>query len=73
MELFEVSRKERLTREAAADRLRALADQLSRHNQVAFEREGVRYTVPVPDEVMVSFEVEVGDTSEVEVELKWPA
>jgi amphi-Trp domain-containing protein len=73
MELLEVTSDERISREAAAERLRALADQLSRHNQVAFEREGVRYTVPVPDQVLLSVEIEVGETSEVEVELSWPA
>ena len=70
MDLIEHAHEERLSREAAAERLRALADQLARHNQVAFVREGVRYSVKVPDEVTLTLEVEVGDEgSEIEVEL----
>jgi amphi-Trp domain-containing protein len=70
-ELLEVTEKQTLRREEAADRLRELADQLSRHNQVAFLRDGVRYTVAVPAEVELTVEVEVGDSNEIEVELSW--
>lgn len=71
-ELLEIEEGGRMSREAAADRLRALADQLSRHNEVAFTREGVRYAVKVPAEVEVSVEIEVADDgAEVEVELRW--
>jgi amphi-Trp domain-containing protein len=70
--LIEHTVEERVTREAAADRLRALADQLSRHNEVSFLVEGVRHTVDVPDDVTYTLEIEVGaEGSEVEVELKW--
>lgn len=72
MDLIEHTSEERVGREAAAQRLRDLADQLARHNEVAFVREGVRYTVKVPNEVSFSLEIEVGgDESEIEVELKW--
>ena len=72
MGLIEHSTEERLRREVVAERLRALADELSRHNEVAFVRDGVRYTVDVPDEVTFTLEVEVGDDgSEIEVELTW--
>lgn len=71
MDLFEIDDKQRLTREAAADRLRALADSLSRHNSVEFQRDGKRFTVAVPDEVHLKVEVELGDDNEVEVELTW--
>ena len=72
MDLIEYSTEETLSREEAAKRLRELADQLSRHNGVSFTRDGVRYDVDVPDEVTLSFEVEVGsDGSEIEVELNW--
>jgi amphi-Trp domain-containing protein len=72
MDLIEVTEESTLRREAAAARLRALADQLSRHNEVAFVREGVRYSVKVPDEVRLSVEIEIGDDeSEIEVELRW--
>lgn len=70
-ELLEVTETQTMTREEAAARLRALADQLSRHNQVAFVRDGVRYSVEVPAEVELSVEVEVGDESEIEVEIHW--
>lgn len=72
MELIEHSSEERLRREEAADRLRALADQLSRHNQVAFVRDGLKISVDVPDEVTLSIEVEIGaDENEIEVEISW--
>jgi amphi-Trp domain-containing protein len=72
MGLIEHQTEETLRREAAADRLRARADELSRQNEVSFTREGTRYTVKVPDEVTFSLEIEVGDEgSEIEVELKW--
>jgi amphi-Trp domain-containing protein len=70
-DLIEVTHEARLSREAVAARLRQLADQLSRHNQVAFEREGMRYTVAVPDEVTLTVEIEVGEENEIEVEITW--
>ncbi len=72
MNLIEHSSEERLGREAAAQRLRELADELSRQNEVSFVQEGVRHTVDVPNEVTYSLEIEVGDDgSEIEIELKW--
>ena len=72
MDLIEHTSEERLAREAAAERLRQLADELSRNNEVAFTREGMRYTLTVPREVTFSLEIEVGDDgSEIEIELKW--
>lgn len=70
-ELVEITEKQTLSREAAAARLRALADQLSRHNQVAFEREGMKYSVRVPDQVELKVEIEIGDESEIEIEISW--
>jgi hypothetical protein len=37
MELLEIKRTERLSREQVAARLRALADDLARHNQLEIE------------------------------------
>ena len=71
MGLMEHSSEETMRREEAAQRLRDLADELSRQNEVSFLREGVRYTVPVPDEVTLAFEVEVGDENEIEIEIRW--
>ncbi len=71
-DLIEYSTEETLKREAAAERLHQLADQLSRKNEVSFEREGIRYTAKVPSEVTYSLEIEIGDSgSEIEIEIKW--
>jgi amphi-Trp domain-containing protein len=70
-ELIEATFETVLTREEAADRLHRLADQLARHNQVEFVRDGLRFSVRVPDEVTLKLELEVGDESEIEIELKW--
>lgn len=72
MELVEIERKERLSREEAATRLRALADNLARHNDVEFEGEGTRLKIHVPDEVELKIELEVEDDgTELEIELTW--
>ena len=72
MDLIEISEKERLSREDAAARLHALADALARHNEVEFERGGLRFKVHVADEVNLKVEIEIGDDErELEVELTW--
>ena len=72
MDLIDVSDEQQMSREDAAARLRALADELARHNEVPFTREGVRYSVRVPDQVTFKLEIELGDDgSEIEVELTW--
>ena len=71
MDLFEIDETKRLRREEAAARLRDLADVLARNNEVGFERDGRRITVRVPDEVNLKIEVEIGDESELEIELTW--
>ena len=68
---IEHATEQRLSREEAAQRLHALADELSRHNEVSFTRDGKRFTVTVPDELTFSLEVELGEDSEIEVELSW--
>lgn len=70
-ELMELSHEEKMTREAAAARLREIADQLSKHNQVEVVREGLRYSVRVPNEVTLKVEVEVGEENEIEIEITW--
>ena len=71
-DLFEHEHEETLSREAAADRLRAIADQLSRHNEIAVDLNGLKTTVKVPNEVTFALEVEVGDEgSEIEIEIRW--
>lgn len=72
MDLLKHKEKETLTREAAAARLRQLADQLERHNDVEFDHEGLPVKVKVPAEVHLEFEVEVEDDGgEIEVEISW--
>ncbi len=72
MDLIEITEKDRLTREEAAARLRALADALSRHNEVEFDRGGLRFKVRVADEVDFKLEIEIDENErELEVELKW--
>jgi amphi-Trp domain-containing protein len=71
MDLFDIDETKRLRREEAAARLRDLADVLARNNEVEFERDGGRITVHVPDEVNLKIEVEIGDQSELEIELTW--
>lgn len=72
MELMEFEEKRRLSREEAADVLRTFADQLARHNDLQFSREGLRYTVDVADTVELEVEIEIGTTSsELEITISW--
>ena len=72
MDLMEITEKERLSREDAAARLHTLANALAKHNEVEFQRGGVRFKVHVPDEVDFKLEIEIDDDErELEVELKW--
>jgi len=72
MDLMEVTERQRMSREDAAARLRELADMLARHNDVEFERAGMRFKVHVPDEVDFKLEIEIeDDEKELEIELKW--
>jgi len=45
---------------------------LDRHNDLEFDRAGMRFTVTVPDEVQLKVELEVeSDERELEIKLKW--
>lgn len=70
-ELFDVSETANLSREEAADRLRGIADQLSRHNRLDFKRDGLKFVVDVPDQVEIEVELEVGEQNELEIEIRW--
>jgi len=71
-ELIEVSETVSLSREEAADRLRAIADQLSKHNSLEFSQGGLKMTAKVPDQVEVEIEVEITtDGGELEIEISW--
>jgi amphi-Trp domain-containing protein len=72
VEILKVERKETLSREDAAARLRAIADGLARHNDVELELEGTRVRLDVADQVQLEVEVEVGEQeTELEIELTW--
>ena len=71
MDLFELDQEHKISREAAAAKLRELADMLDRHNSVEFIEDGRRITVSVPAEVELHVELEIGDENEIEIELKW--
>jgi amphi-Trp domain-containing protein len=72
MDLLEISQKERIGREAAAQRLHELADALARDNDVELERNGMHIKVHVPDEIELKVELEVEDDgTELEIELTW--
>ncbi len=70
--MLDIEEKRTLRREEAAALLRELADSLSRHNEVAFTREGKQFHLRVPDQVEVELEIEVDDDeSSIEVEISW--
>ena len=72
MDIFELEQKETLGREEVAARLRNLADMLARHNDIEFDRGGMRFKVKVPDQINLKLELEVEDDGcEFEIELTW--
>jgi amphi-Trp domain-containing protein len=72
MDLIEIETKRTARREQVAEWLHQLADSLARHNDIEFVREGIRYTVDVPDTLEVKVELEIeDDESSLEIELKW--
>ena len=72
MKLMELKDKSTLSREEAAARLHAIADELSSENDVVFERDRLRFVAHVPDEVNLKVEFEIEDDgSELEIELTW--
>lgn len=71
-DLIEVQVKDRVSREEAAARLRAIADELASGNDVIFDRGGMRIVAKVPSEVELKIEFEVGEEeTELEIELTW--
>jgi len=74
MDFLEIEKKETMSREEAAARLRAFADTLARNNDIEFERGGMQFKVHVPDEINVKVELELEletDERELEIELTW--
>ncbi len=70
-ELIEITTESVMNREQVAAKLHQLADQIGRHNQIEFVREGVRFSARIPDELRVKLEIELGEESEIEIELSW--
>ena len=69
---MELKNKTALSREEAATRLHAIADELASDNDVVIEREDLRFVAHVPDQVNLKVEFEVKDDgTELEIELTW--
>jgi amphi-Trp domain-containing protein len=72
MKLMELKEKTVLSREEAAARLHAIADELASENDVVIERDSLRFVASVPDQVHLKVEFEVEDDgTELEIELTW--
>lgn len=72
-ELYEHESEQTMTREQAAAKLRQLADDLSRHNEVRVNQGDRELSVAVPAMVDLEIEVEVepGKKSELEITISW--
>ncbi|MBS1843269.1 MAG: amphi-Trp domain-containing protein [Actinobacteria bacterium] len=70
---FEVEKRETLSRDEAATRLRRIANLLSGSDEeVEFERGEMKFKLEVPEQVDWKVELEIGeDENELEIELKW--
>ena len=72
VELVELKEKVTMSREQAAARLHAIADELGENNDVVIEREDIRFVAHVPDKVNLKVEFEIEDDgTELEIELTW--
>ena len=72
MDIAKISDKQVVSREEAARRLHAIADELAAGNGFRVERGGLTVDVSVPDEVTMKVEVEIeSDERELEIELSW--
>jgi amphi-Trp domain-containing protein len=67
---LEVKEKSGMSREQAAARRHAIADELASGNDIVLERNGVRFVAGVPRGVALKVEVE-DDETEFEIELTW--
>jgi amphi-Trp domain-containing protein len=69
---LELKEKSTMSREDAAARLHAIADELSSGNDIILEQGQARFVAKVPDEVALKIEFEVeDDETEFEIELTW--
>ena len=71
MEL-EIKEKSTMSREDAAARLHAIADELASGNDIVFQQGQARVVAKVPGEIALKIEFEVDDDeTEFEIELTW--
>ncbi len=74
MRIAKLTDKQIVRREEAAQRLHEIADELASGNDMVVERDGLRFTVAVPDEVTMKVEVEIESDEreiEIEIEISW--
>jgi amphi-Trp domain-containing protein len=72
MDIATIKDEQRVSREEAARRLHAIADELASGNGFRVERGGLTVDVAVPDEVTMKVEVEIeSDERELEIEITW--
>lgn len=73
MDTFEVEKRETLSRDEAATRLRRIANLLSGAGEdVKFDRDEMKFKVAIPDHIEWKVELEIDEgESELEIELKW--
>ena len=72
MELMELKEKTNLTREAAAARLHAIADEPPPTTMSSLKAGTYRFVAHVPDQVHLKVEFEIEDDgTELEIELTW--
>ena len=71
-ELIKIKQKDSMSREEAAARLHAIADELGSGNDIVLYEGNIRFVAKVPDEVNLKVEFEVEDDgTEFELELTW--
>jgi amphi-Trp domain-containing protein len=73
MDTFEVEKRETLSRDEAATRLRRIANLLSGSGEeVKFDRDEMKFKIAIPDHIEWKVELEINEKeSELEIELKW--
>lgn len=72
MDIVKIEKKQTLSREEAANQLRAIADELASGEGILMERDGLRVTVNLPDEFTMEVEVEIDhDEREFEITFSW--
>jgi amphi-Trp domain-containing protein len=72
VDIAKLTDTQRIRREEAARRLHEIADELASGNGFVLEKDGLRFDVAVPDEVVMKVEVEIeSDEREIEIELSW--